>query len=129
MIKGLKVVMIIWAVVAIFMGLVYIFFPNQLNEIGGYEGSDLATYVLALLGICYITAGVFVIVAARDPLKHIKWLQFAIAVAILTVVVIASSIERGLVTFSQEGIPLIFNAVFAVVFLVLYPWRAKLSGK
>jgi|WetSurMetagenome_2_1015567.scaffolds.fasta_scaffold25869_3 hypothetical protein len=129
MIKGLKVVMIIWAVVAIFMGLVYIFFPNQLNEIGGYEGSDLATYVLALLGICYIPAGAFVIVAARDPLKYIKWLQYAIAVAILTVVVIASSIERGLVTFSQEGIPLIFNAVFAAAFLFLYPWRAKLSGK
>jgi uncharacterized protein YjeT (DUF2065 family) len=123
MIKGLKVVMIIWAAVAILMGLVYIFFPNQLNEMGGYEGSDLATYLLALLGICYIAAGAFVIIAARDPLKHIRWVQFAITVAFLTVAVAGSSMGRGLVTFSQEGIPLIFNAVFAIALLALYPYH------
>jgi hypothetical protein len=124
MIKALKVTMIVWSVVAIFMGLVYIFFPNQLNEMGGYEkGTGLVIYLLALLGVCYIAAGVFVIVAARDPLKHIMWVQFAIAVAILTVVVVASSIARSLVTFGQEGVPLIFNAVFAVLFLALYPYR------
>jgi hypothetical protein len=127
MIKGLKVAMIIWAAVAILVGLAYIFFPSQLGEMGGFEkGPAWVAYILALLGICYIATGAFVIVAAvRDPLKHIMWVQFAIAVAILIVVVAASSIMRGLVTFSQEGTLLIVNAVFAVVFLALYPWRAK----
>jgi hypothetical protein len=111
------------------MGLVYIFFPSQLLDIGGYEkGSGLVVYLLALLGICYIAGGVFVIFAAvRDLLKHIRWVQFAIVVAILTVVVVASSIGRGLVTFEQEGITLIINAVLAVALLTLYPWRAKSS--
>jgi uncharacterized protein YjeT (DUF2065 family) len=127
MIKGLKVVMIIWAAVAIFMGLVYIFFPDQLNEMGDYVGSNLATYVLALLGVCYIAAGTFVILAALDPLKHIRWVQFAIAMAFLTVAVAGSSIGRGLVTFSQEGIPLIFNAVFVIALLALYPYQ-KVKG-
>jgi hypothetical protein len=127
MIKGLRVAMIVWAVVAIFMGLVYIFFPNQLLDMGDYgKGSGLELYLLALLGICYITGGVFVIFAAvRDLLKHIRWVQFAIVVAILTVVVVASSIGRGLVTFEQEGIPLIINAVLAAALLALYPWRSK----
>jgi hypothetical protein len=126
-IKGLKVATIVWAAVAILMGLVYIFFPNQLLDMGGYEkGSGLELYSLALLGICYITGGVFVIFAAvRDLLKHIRWVQFAIVVSILTVAVIASSIGRGLVTFEQEGIPLIVNAVLAVALLALYPWRKK----
>ena len=130
MIKGLKVAMIIWAAIAILVGLAYIFFPSQLGEMGGFEkGPAWVAYILALLGICYIATGAFVIVAAvRDPLKHIMWVQFAIAVAILIVVVAASSIMRGLVTFSQEGLPLIINAVFAVVFLALYPWRAKPSS-
>jgi hypothetical protein len=119
--------MIIWAAVAILVGLAYIFFPSQLGEMGGFEkGPAWVAYILALLGICYIATGAFVIVAAvRNPLKHIMWVQFAIAVAILIVVVAASSIMRGLVTFSQEGTLLIVNAVFAVVFLALYPWRAK----
>ncbi len=126
MIRSLKVVMIIWAVIAILVGLAYIFLPSQLGEMGGFEkGPAWVVYILALLGICYIATGAFVIVAAvRDPLKHIMWVQFAIAVAILIVVVAVSSIMRGLVTFSQEGGPLIINAVFAVTFLALYPWRA-----
>jgi hypothetical protein len=57
---------------------------------GGYaKGSGLVTYLLAPLGVCYIPAGFFVIVAAlRDPVKNILWLQFAIAVAVLTVIAI-----------------------------------------
>ncbi len=123
MIRALKVTMIVWSAIAIIMGLVYIFLPNQLNEMGGYEkASGLIIYLLALIGICYIPAGVFVILASRDPLKYIKWVQFAISVAILTAIVIAISIGRSLVTFNQEGIPLIVNAVFGVILLVLYPY-------
>lgn len=125
MIKGLKVAMIIWAAIAILVGLAYILFPRQLGEMGGFEkGPAWVLYILALLGICYIATGAFVIRAARDPLKHIMWVQFAIAVSILIVVVAAYSIGRGLVTFSQEAATLIINAVFAVAFLTLYPWRA-----
>ena len=125
MIKALKVVMIIWAAIGILVGLAYILFPHQLNEMGGLEkGPDWVLYVLALLGICYTASGAFVIRAAQDPLQHIMWVQFAIALSILIVVVAAYSIGRGLVTFSQEAIPLIINAVFAVAFLILYPWRA-----
>jgi uncharacterized membrane protein SirB2 len=128
MIKGLKIAMIVWAAIAILVGLAYIFFPSQLGEMGGFEkGPAWVVYILALLGVCYIAAGAFVIIAARDPLKNIRWVQFAIAVAILLVVVAASSMGRGFVTFSQEGMLLIFNAVFAVAFLALYPWRAKSS--
>jgi hypothetical protein len=127
MVKGLKVVMIIWAAVAILVGLAYIFLPKQLGEMGGFEkGPVWVMYILALLGVCFIATGGFVIAAAvRGPLKHLMWVQFAITVAILIVVVIATSIMRGLVTFSQEGMPLIFNAVFAVLLLAFYPWRAK----
>ena len=127
MVKGLKVAMIIWAVIAILVGLAYVFLPGPLSEMGGFEKAPAwADYVLALLGVCFIATGAFVIVAAaRGPLKHIKWVQFAIVVTILIAVVAASSIMRGLVTFSQEGPLLIVNAVFAVVFLALYPWRAK----
>lgn len=125
MIKALKVTMIIWAAVAILLGLAYIFLPVQLGEMGNFEKAPIwVEYILALLGICYIATGAFVIRAARDPLKHIMWVQFVIGLALLIVVIVASSIGRGLVTFSQEGIPLIFNAIFAVLFLVFYPWRA-----
>jgi hypothetical protein len=119
--------MIIWAAIAILVGLAYIFIPRQLGEMGGFEkGPAWVAYILALLGVCFVATGAFVIAAAvQGPLKYIKWVQFAIVVTILIAVVAASAIMRGLVTFSQEGPLLIVNAVFAVVFLALYPWRAK----
>jgi hypothetical protein len=124
MLRALKVMMIVWSAVVILLGLAYIFFPVQLGEMGDFEKAPVwVEYILALVGICYIAAGAFVIMASRDPLKHIMWVQFAIAMAILEVIIVASSIGRGLVTFNQEGIALIVNAVFAVIFLVLYPRR------
>jgi uncharacterized membrane protein len=94
---------------------------------GGFEKAPAwADYVLALLGICFIATGAFVIAAAaRGPLENIMWVQFSIVMTVLIAVVAASAIMRGLVTFAQEGPLLIVNAVFAVVFLALYPWRAK----
>ena len=127
MIKGLKVAMIVWAVIAILVGLAYIFLPDQLSAMGGFEKAPAwADYVLALLGVCFVATGAFVIAAAvQGPMKNIMWVQFAIVVAILITVVAASAIMRGLVTFSQEGPLLMVNGIFAVVFLALYPWRTK----
>ena len=125
MIRGLKVVMIIWAVIAILLGLVYIFIPSQFADMVGFEHGPISTlYLLAMLGITFVAIGAFLIIAARDPLKNILWVQFAIAWAILAVVVEASSIGRGFVTFEQVGTGLIIDAVFAVALLALYPWRA-----
>jgi hypothetical protein len=131
MVKGLKVAMIVWAAVPILIGLAFIFFPRQLGEMMGVvEGGPIfVLHILALLGVSHIAVGAFVIAAAvRGPLKHIMWVQFAITLAVLVVVVMATSIMRGLVTFRQEGGPLIFNAVCAVALLALYPWRAKPSS-
>ena len=125
MIRGLKVVMIVWAAIAILLGLAYIFLPSQLGEMGGFEkGPAWVHYILALLGICFIVSGAFIIIAARDPLKNIRWVQFAIAVAILLVVVAAYSIMRGFVTFEQARMDIILFAVFAAALLALYPYRA-----
>jgi glucan phosphoethanolaminetransferase (alkaline phosphatase superfamily) len=129
MIRGLKIAMIVWAVIGIVMGIAFIFFPTQLRDTMGYEtGPAYIQYFLALLGVAFIALGAFIIRAAQDPLKHIMWVQFAIAWAVLFVVVEASSIARGLVTFEQAGMALIMDAVFAVLFLVFYPWRAKPSS-
>jgi hypothetical protein len=127
MIKGLKIAMIIWAAIAILVGTAYVFIPDKLAEMGGFEKAPAwADYVTALLGVCFVATGAFVIAAAvRDPLKHIMWVQFSIVVTILIAAVAAYAIMRGVVTFGQEGPLLIVNAVFAVVFLALYPWRAK----
>jgi hypothetical protein len=129
MIKGLKVAMIVWAVVGILVGLGLVFAPEQLRSMFGFEKAPVyVPYFLAFIGIPYIVAGVFVIIAARDPLKHIMWVQLAIAWSLLEVLTTLYFIIRGNVNFNQAGMVLIIDAIFVVAFLALYPWREAIVG-
>jgi len=124
MIKGLKVAMIVWSAIGILTGLVLIFAPEQFVSMSGFDkGPAYVSYFLALVGIAWTLPGIFVIIAARDPLKHIMWLQMAIFWSILDALAGLFFIIRGNITFSQMGSTVIIDTVFTVIFLALYPWR------
>jgi hypothetical protein len=130
MLRVLKIVMIIWGAIGIIAGLSYIIIPAQVAEL--YSLGQIADYVrwlMAFGGAIFISAGVWVIVAAGDPLRHINWVKFEITKSLLVPVVTAYSIIQGDVLFSQVGPILILFAVFAVALLVLYPWRTARSSQ
>ena len=72
MIKALRVVMIVWAIIMILYGLAFIFVPEQLGAMSGFEkGPAYVGYLAALLGVSWIVPAVFVIIAATGPAeKH-----------------------------------------------------------
>ena len=122
--------MIIFGVLVVLSGLADIIIPDQVKELYGLgETADYVNWMGALLGAAYIAAGFWIIIAGRDPLRHINWVKFVITWCILTVVINVYSITQGYVDFSQNGGSIIFDAVFAVVFLALYPWRAARSSE
>ena len=122
--------LIVWGALGILFGLAFIFVPEQLGAMFGYEkGPAYVRYLLGMLGSCHIAAGVFLIVAARDPLRHINWVKFAILGCLLTLAIVLYSLVQGFVNFSQVGMDIILFAVFAVAFLALYPWRAARGSK
>jgi hypothetical protein len=129
MIRALKVVLIVFGVIEILLGLSLVIFPDQAASMAGVsEVSGYLIYTMASLGICLIAPGVFLIVAARDPLRHINWVKFAIVWCILGAVAGLYSIVRGAVDFSHVSMQIIMDAVFAVLFLALYPYRAAKGG-
>ena len=129
MIQGLKIALITLGVIVILLGLAFIVIPELLASTFGFgEIPNYAPYVMAMLGISFIAPGVWLIVAGRDPLRHIAWVKFAILWSLLGVVAGVYSILQGVVDFSQVGMVIILDAVFAVAFLVLYPYRAARSG-
>jgi len=128
MIKGLKVTMVLWSAIGGLTALGYIFVPQQMLT-GLEKGPAYLPYFLMLIGNAWIGCSVFVIIAARDPLKHIMWVQAAIAWSFLDLITAAYGIIREIVPFSQAGLVLIINLVFIVAFLVLYPWRKAFVEK
>ncbi len=129
MIRALKVTMIVWGIIGILFGLAYIFAPQELGDMFGFEHGPASTlYLLGLLGVCLIGSSVFLIAAARDPLRHIYWVKFAILGCLLSLAIALYSLVQGFVTFSQVGMDIIMFAVFAAAFLAFYPWRAARGG-
>ena len=121
MIRGLKIVMIIFGAVSVLSGLAHIFIPDQLIS----EACSAALLAMAMVGVSFVAGGVYLIIAGtRDIIRHIYWVQFAILWAILSVAGGLYSVMRGYVTFEQSMMPIIIDAVFAVALLALYPWRA-----
>jgi len=124
MIRALKVAMVVWGVIGILFGLAFVFAPEQLGNMLSYEkGPAYIPYFLGALGISYIAGSFFLILAAQDPIRHINWVKYAISWNLLSIVVGLYSISRGFVVFEQAGMGIILDAVFAVIFLILYPWR------
>ena len=130
MVKALKVVMIVYGLIILLIGLANIVIPDQVAKMYGIE--EIPAYVkwlAAVMGAVFIAAGVWVIAAGRDPLRHIYWVKFVITKSVLSVVVTVYSILVGYVDFSQVGGVIILDGIFAVAFLALYPWRAAQSGE
>ena len=126
MIRALKVALVVFGVVMILMGLLLVIFPDKIastSDVTGY-----LRYTIVSLGACLLAAGGFPIAAARDPLRHINWVRFAIVWCILGAAVELYSVGRGDVTFGHAAALIIMHAFFAVVFLALYPWRRKISS-
>ena len=129
MLKALKVAMIVYGILGILFGLAYIFIPQELSEMFGYqqEGPEyMVGYLSAFsvaLGTSFIAICVFLIAAARDPIRHIYWVKFAILFAVLMLVAELYSALRGYVEFSEATMGIVIHAVFAAAFLIFYPWR------
>ncbi len=125
MIRGLKLALIVWGAIHILLGLAFVVAPYQAAGLMGFgEIADFGVYIAALCGVLFIAISVWVIIAGRDPLRHITWVKFVILLSILGLVVQLYSVVQGAVDFSQAGVGIIEDAVFPVVYLVQYPYRA-----
>ena len=131
MIKPLKATMIIYAAAGIVYGLAYIFAPRQLSAMLGHEAGPSVNALLVYLGASFLPVCIFLIIAARDPLKNILWVKYAIVFAILMLAAHLYALILGYMDFSQVGmiIGIAVHAVFAVAFVTFYPWRAARSGE
>ena len=130
MIKALKVTMIVWGIIGMLFGLAYLLAPTQLGDMFGYEpGPEYVQAMLASLGGFFIAVAVFIIAAARDPLRNISWVKFAILFSVLGLVIGLYSVIRGYVDFAQAGMGIILYAIFAAAFLAFYPWRRAYSSQ
>ncbi len=124
MIRGLKIALIGYGVMHIFLGFAFIIAPKQIGSLFGFgEITGYVPYIMAMLGGGFIAVSFLLTVTGLNPLEHIGGVKFAILWSILGVITQLYSILQGAVNFSQAGMGIISDAVFAIAFLALYPYR------
>jgi hypothetical protein len=127
MLKALKVILIIFGAISVLSGLAHIFMPEQLKAMMGFgempEACKPAMLSMIMVGVSFIAGGVYLIVAgAKDILRHIYWVQFALLWSILAVAGAVYSVFMGYVTFNQVMVPVILDGVFFILLMIFYPW-------
>jgi len=122
--RALKIAMFLFGAVLALEGTLDIVLPEQRAKMLGLaDAAEHAQLPMAILGATWIASGLWVIVAAGDPRRHLDCLKFAITLPALLFAALAYSALRGCVAFGQVSIDLAFDALFVLVFLALYPRR------
>ena len=123
--NALKVTMTGYGAAGALFGLWYIILPRQAIEI--QSPSVVVTAYLVgtkmALGASIFSAGIFLMIAARDLVRHILWAKFAIVFATLF---LAVSLYSGFLLYddvSQAFVGIIIHGVAAAALLAFYPWR------
>jgi hypothetical protein len=125
--KALKVILIIFGALSALSGLMHIFAPEMLKAMIGLgdmpEACKPALLSMTMVGVSFVAGGVYLIIAgAKDILRNILWVQFALLWAILSVAGAAYSVLMGYVAFNQVMPMIILDAVFFILLMIFYPW-------
>ncbi len=123
---NLKVALVLYGAIYIAQGIILLVAPDWAAENSGFE--ELASYVpyfLAIIGGTYIAAGVWFAMTGLDPLRNINGVRFAVLWAGLLLVIPLYSLWQGYVDFGQIWFGAALNTIFAVAFLVFYPYRQR----
>jgi len=130
MTRALKIVLATYGIGGGLFGLTYLIFPEQMAELQGAEA--ITPYLIGtkmVLGASLVAVGTFVVIAARDPIRHILWVRFAIVFALLFTAVSACLglfVKAG---FSEVLDGILIHGTFATLLLILYPRQTRRDGE
>lgn len=121
----LRNLLVLDAAVLFLLGALLIVVPRQVEV--AFQFNDLpqgVSYIIGLWGCVLATLALGYAVAARDPVRHVAWVQVGIARGALEFIVGAVYLARGIVTFQQAGFGIVVAALITLAYVVLYPRKS-----
>src|SRR5436853_3434797 len=122
MLRALRVLLVLDAVLLFVVGAALVFVPRQLAVV--FQFRDLphgVYYLVAMWGCVMATMGIGYAVAAQDPVRHVAWVQVGIARGALECLVGLAYVALGILTFRQAVFGILLGGLIAVLYGFLYP--------
>jgi hypothetical protein len=124
----LQISLIVVGIVQVFFGAAFTFMPAKFAGLLGLSAApQWAYWMFSMFGArCFAFAyGMFL--AARDPIKHVHWIQGMIAVQVIDWLGTLFYLANGGVTLSQVSSASILPLIFIILLIVFYPREKKNS--
>ncbi len=124
--RALRITLIIFGAILCIEGVLDMVLPVQ-RAAGMALGqcASQAQLAVAILGATWIAAGAWTIAAARDPLRHLDWVRFALTLAVMLILALSGAVLRGNVAFRAVAIDIGVNALFVALLLAFYPRQSR----
>ena len=123
----LRYLLMLDAAVLFILGVLLICTPGRVEI--AFHFNDLpaaVSYLIGLWGCVFVTLGAGYVIAATDPLRHIAWIQIAIARGALEFLLGLFYVAHGIVTWQQSAFGILMAAFMSLAYVVLYPRRGSL---
>ena len=124
----LRYLLMIDAAVLFVLGALLICAPGKIEI--AFHFSDLpaaVSYLIGLWGCVFVTLSGGYVIAATDPLRHVAWIQIAIARGALECLLGLFYVMHGIVTWQQGAFGIFVAAFIGLAYVLLYPRRSPVA--
>jgi hypothetical protein len=126
--KYLRIVLLMDAVVLSALGLALLIAPHTMWTLFGFGGLPPAVnYIVSMWGALMCTMGLGYFFAAREPSRSTAWVWAGLLRGVLEAVVGLGYLSAGLISFAQAWAGLFLAVWFALAYIVFFPRRAWLA--
>lgn len=120
--RKLKITMTVFGAILALEGILDVALPiERAAGMGLGTCAQQAVLPVIVLGATWFVLGAWLIVAARDPSRHLSWVKFAISLPLALMLGLGLVALRGAVAVRQIALELALNALFVVLLLAFYP--------
>jgi hypothetical protein len=127
--RALKVLLFLYGLIFVVDGLFFIFLQNQTADFLKMDRfSDTTSFFVMQLGAVYIAIGVWLIIAGRNPLKHLHWIKFIFTMLPIGIAAIIYAYVKDYIGLGVLGPMTALDVIIVICLVILYP-RSGVKGK
>ena len=123
----LRKLLLLDAVVLFVLGAFLIFLPESIEQAFHFDNlPGGVSYIVGLWGCASMAMSLGYLAAARNPIRHIVWVQLGMARGAAELTFGLVCICRGVVTFPQSAFGTVIAGLMALGYAVFYPRKPRL---
>src|ERR1051326_5441960 len=120
--RALRVTLVVIGIVQVFFGLPFVVAPGLFSLFLHLPSAPAwTTWFFVMNGARFLALAYGMFLAARDPVKHVAWINAMIAIQVLDWLGTIYSIVTGAITLAQAATASFLPVIFPVALLIWYP--------